>query len=73
MQWTPRLTSRRQTPHEELVDSEMYYIRNLEIFCEYFVIPMKEQQLVEDHVHTAIFQGLEDVYKCNSKNTTFKI
>jgi hypothetical protein len=63
--WTPRLTSRRKSVHEELVDTEMYYVRNLELLREYYMIPIKNEALIEEHVYSVMFQGFEEIYNLN--------
>ncbi|KAL0480691.1 gxcJ [Acrasis kona] len=65
MTHNPKKLSTRDSIFDELLESERYYVQNLEKLQNLYMLPMKQQSIVEDHIHNVMFQGIEQVIKSN--------
>lgn len=61
-----RKNFRLQAIHE-IVTSEKTYLQQLEILMEYFVKPLKEQHIIDDVSHTALFGQIEMIHNLNGE------
>lgn len=62
----PRATIKRKAV-AEIVESEKKYISELEKLMKFFVKPLKEKNLIDDSIHTALFGQLELIYNLNKE------
>lgn len=52
---------------EEIINSEKTYLQQLEVLMQYFVKPLKDQQIIDDASHTTLFGQIEMIYNLNGE------
>ncbi|XP_023295636.2 putative protein tag-52 isoform X1 [Lucilia cuprina] len=52
---------------QEIITSEKAYLQQLELLMDYFVKPLKEQQLIDDASHTTLFGQIEMIHNLNGE------
>ncbi|TMW41574.1 hypothetical protein DOY81_013347, partial [Sarcophaga bullata] len=52
---------------QEIISSEKTYLQQLETLMEYFVKPLKQQQIINDVSHTTLFGQIEMIHNLNSE------
>lgn len=57
----------RRAAIEEIRQSEKRYISQLEILKQFFIIPLKDKQLLDMKTHTALFGQIEMIYNLNQE------
>ncbi|XP_055911931.1 pleckstrin homology domain-containing family G member 3 [Eupeodes corollae] len=62
-----RRQSFRQQAIQEIISSEKAYLKQLEILMEFFVVPLKTQEILSDSCHTALFGQIEMIYNLNGE------
>lgn len=61
-----RRTFRLQAIHE-IVTSEKTYLQQLQTLMDYFVKPLKEQQIIDEVSHTTLFGQIEMIHNLNGE------
>lgn len=52
---------------QEIVTSEKAYLKQLEILMQFFVLPLKEEAIIDDTTHTSLFGQIEMIYNLNGE------
>lgn len=52
---------------QEIISSEKTYLQQLETLMEFFVKPLKQQQIINDMSHTTLFGQIEMIHNLNSE------
>lgn len=52
---------------QEIITSEKSYLQHLETLMEYFVKPLKQQQIIDDNSHTTLFGQIEMIHNLNGE------
>lgn len=59
--------SLRSQAIQEILTSEVKYLRNLEIIMEYFMHPIYQRQLLSYSSYTTLFENIETLYNVNAE------
>lgn len=62
-----RQHSLRSQAIQEILTSEVNYLRNLEIIMEFFMRPICEKQLLSHPSYTTLFENIETLYNVNAE------
>ncbi|XP_063708858.1 FYVE, RhoGEF and PH domain-containing protein 4 [Culicoides brevitarsis] len=57
----------RKRAIEEIRTSERRYLAQLETLRKFFIVPLKEKQLIDTKTHTALFGQIEMIYNLNKE------
>ena len=52
---------------EEILSSEKSYLQQLEKLMKYFIVPLKERNIIDDQTHTTLFGNIGLIYNLNGE------
>ncbi|XP_003427547.1 FYVE, RhoGEF and PH domain-containing protein 3 [Nasonia vitripennis] len=64
---TQREESLRAQTIQEILSSEVKYLRQLEIIMQFFMKPIQEKQLLNHNAYTTLFENIETLYNVNGE------